>query len=238
VKISIDKGELKNHLKEQLELLEASAIRYDEGQKAEAKRISVSLRTMLHDTNRSTSLFKQLGILEDLKVRDSADDYSAVRIGYTELLMVHQTDLDVDWAPAFLANPQITKLTRFEDWWKRVVLIDSKAQVFTRKSIVVDMANQDGGAHVDGKLMLDYYNLTRENSMGFEKFVFTGKTIDDPNGKITEIGPFGGPERPLIRQVAHELLLTLKPDYVRKLKPMPNGIFFGMPRFINTKEKE
>ncbi len=58
--IKIDSQDLERHLIEQIEFLETSCDLYDEGKTSEAKRIAVSIRTLLHDTRHSKSLLGQL----------------------------------------------------------------------------------------------------------------------------------------------------------------------------------
>lgn len=50
-KIKLPKEELNQHLQEQLWLLIESCNHFDRGKQLEAKRISVTLRILLHDTN-------------------------------------------------------------------------------------------------------------------------------------------------------------------------------------------
>ena len=54
-------AELAKHLREHLGFLRASADAYDAGFDGEAKRLAVSVRVLVHDTNNSKSLLGQLG---------------------------------------------------------------------------------------------------------------------------------------------------------------------------------
>lgn len=53
--------DLVNHLREQYGFLVVSAELFDHGSEAEAKRIAVVVRTLVHDTDSSHSLLEQLG---------------------------------------------------------------------------------------------------------------------------------------------------------------------------------
>ena len=66
MKIQQKKDELINHLQEQVRFLNASARSFDEGFEGEAKRLSLVIRVLLHDTKRSTSLLTSLGLKEKL----------------------------------------------------------------------------------------------------------------------------------------------------------------------------
>jgi hypothetical protein len=49
------------HLREQYGFLAVSCELFDQGNEAEAKRIAVAIRTLVHDTPASHSLLEQLG---------------------------------------------------------------------------------------------------------------------------------------------------------------------------------
>jgi hypothetical protein len=74
---------------------------------------------------------------------------------------------------------------------------DSPTSGFSRRDIVLPIANKDGGAHVDPDLDKRYADLSRLNSMGW--LASTGD------------GPAAMPHVELmcVRHIAHELLVTL-----------------------------
>jgi hypothetical protein len=47
----------------------------------------------------------------------------------------------------------------FADWWEREVVCLTAGVRMTRKSLVLAVANQDGGAHVDAMLEPDYATI-------------------------------------------------------------------------------
>lgn len=53
---------LRVRLREQIENLEVSAARYDAGGTSEGNRLAVTVRVLVHDTSRSVSLFRQMGV--------------------------------------------------------------------------------------------------------------------------------------------------------------------------------
>jgi hypothetical protein len=69
----------------------------------------------------------------------------------------------------------------------------------SRKDVTLTIANQDGGAHVDGALRADFAALRHENSLGW----------------LTDQGlpPSNDPGYAAIRQIAHEVLKTMIPQY-------------------------
>lgn len=56
------RADLEEHLKAHLGFIKKSAALYDTGDTEEAKRIAVSVRVLLHDTQQSRSLLGQLGL--------------------------------------------------------------------------------------------------------------------------------------------------------------------------------
>ncbi|WDF50426.1 hypothetical protein PQ460_21035 [Paenibacillus sp. KACC 21273] len=50
---------------------------YDEGKYAEIKRMAVVLRTILHNINKSTSLFKYINLIGKVNFYDTCNDYDS-----------------------------------------------------------------------------------------------------------------------------------------------------------------
>jgi hypothetical protein len=170
------------HLIEQLGFLDASASAYDDGVESEAKRLAVTLRTLVHDGPGSRSLLTHLGLRDRLPWTDSAAGIvreAALAIGSG--LCVTRMDLTNGMtryaAPlGDLAPERIHPGAAFVDWWEDPVLTDADGNEFTRRDFVLGVANKDGGAHVDSALPAAYRALTRDNSIGM-----TQDISDDPN---------------------------------------------------------
>jgi hypothetical protein len=83
------RAELKAHLEEQLTFLKSSGVLYDRGVEAEAKRLAVAARVLLHDTASSKSLLGQLDLKDCAKFYDSSSELpspsSAWMTSYTAL---------------------------------------------------------------------------------------------------------------------------------------------------------
>lgn len=62
-KVTLTQEELENHLSKQLQFLQNSSESYDNGFDSEAKRLAVTIRVLLYDTQKSHSLLGQLGRL-------------------------------------------------------------------------------------------------------------------------------------------------------------------------------
>ena len=89
-------------------------------------------------------------------------------------------------------NPKVSKL--MDDWWNEIIF-DDKQNVFTRKDIVLFVANNDGGAHVDPELKESFALLTKYNSLGFTNTYGNS--------------PLSNPIYQAVRVIAEEFLLSV-----------------------------
>ena len=194
--------ELCQHLEEHVQFLLMSSDAFDKGFEGEAKRLAVSLRVLFHDTKTSKSLLAQLGRKETLNYIDSSMPFMEGNLLSEGGLVAI---ISRDKGPGYLAFlddcPIKSRIVSFEKWWLDPVFRDAKGSLLSRKDLILAMANQDGGAHVDPALNKTYAELSRENSMG-HSFLVSGKPTKVP-----------GPEKAAIRQIAHEALKMLKPEY-------------------------
>lgn len=208
--------ELESHLKEQLDFLQSSCDSYDSGNHAEGKRIAATLRLLLHDTNSSKSLTNQLG-LKDQSFLSTCSELSVdpmVKTSETGLINVFLGDDSPTFYVPLDAASDKKDLT-FEDWWNEVIIIDPEENKFFRKDIVLAIANQDGGAHVDPTLKSEYASLSRKNSLG---------RMMQKDGKWQALET---PELATVRQIGHEVLKTLIKDYSKQPISRGDGYVIG-----------
>ena len=196
--------ELRDHLKEQIDFLVRSSRAFDEGYTSEAKRMAVVLRVLLHDTDHSTSLLTQLGAKKMLfydTAIDCTPENLVPQFGLTMIRMGstidHVAPLD-DGSPPRYVRGKIN----FDDWWNKVVIDDKHGTQLTRRDLILAVCNKDGGAHIDPRLSIAYENLTRSSS-----FIW----IATINGE--EVGFVTSPELASVRQIAHEVLKSLREEY-------------------------
>lgn len=181
--------------------MRVSADAYDRGFNGEAKRLAVCIRVLLHDTNQSVSLFEQLKIkrkmsfvgspnFNDPKNGISECDLTAMRIGNPPAYkpMLSNFPGGVDWA-----------YLPFDTWWGEPVIRLPSKTTFTRKELILWLANKDGGAHVDPLLEERFQKLQEENSFGWK---FTINNV--------ETSPVSGVEVACVRQIAHETFLSIE----------------------------
>jgi len=193
--------ELNSLLAEQLEFLKLSCASFDNGFTGEIKRLAVSVRVLVHDTNASTSLLtltnkKTIGFV------DTSDPYDDENVlSHSSLVQIHMTPqgakprahLDDDIQPASIL---------FDAWWNGIVLVDSKRNEFSRKDIALYLTNKDGGAHVDREIDEKYHDLRNKNSLGWVTVLGDGRQIAGEDHVPATM-----------RQIAHELIKSIDSSY-------------------------
>jgi hypothetical protein len=173
--------ELKAQLAEQLDFLTTSADRFDRGATAEAKRLALAIRILVHDYRQSRSVLGQLG-RKGVKFFDSAGEYDSENIAdhWGLVLMAVGGGLPSYVAPLDDLPTGQGVWTDFDSWWGKVVFRDSQKREITRGELVLAVANQDGGAHVDPSLREVYAALSRQNSLGWTMVMGAEKRPADP----------------------------------------------------------
>jgi hypothetical protein len=195
------KAELLGHLRDSLGFLEASSSSFDAGFVGEAKRLATTIRVLVHDTDKSKSLLGLLKIKTDLGYLNTSHPYDPKNlVSYHGLVGLRiENGNSRYWAPMGEGAPgRSGKYVFFPDWWNQVVIVDSRKAKFSRRELVLALANKDGGAHVDPHLDENYAELTRNNSVGW--------TVSD--GATQK--PMQDVELHSVRQIAYELHLSIK----------------------------
>lgn len=206
--------ELEAHLRDHLEFLRASAEGYDAGFDAEAKRLAVSVRVLAHDTDKSHSLLGQLGRLNQPFLSTSIVHDPRNVSTHAGLVMIAANGHDSKYIPHLDGGP-CRRTISFAHWWGETVFVDDHTQALSRRDVVLALANQDGGAHVDPKLNETYARLARDNSLGW--------TYSDRGSQT----PITQAERATMRQIAHEVLATLITGYSKRLEHKADMYFGG-----------
>ena len=193
--------ELYAHLADHLHFLETSSHAFDMGYEGEAKRLATSLRVLLHDTQKSKSLLGQLNKKDVLFLDTSIEFNPNNHLTHSGLTSVQISANEAKFIP-FLDDKPVGNVKRieFEKWWNKIVIVDDQRNKIRRKDLVLYLSNQDGGAHVDPNLDETYARLSRQNSLGW--LVETKNS----NGFQT----LGGSHFASVRQIAHEVLSTLR----------------------------
>lgn len=194
------KNELKIELIEQLQLLQHSCQSFDRGFEAIGKHIALSLRVLLHNYRKSRALLDQLGLRSGSYFTSASPLNPRNKFTECNLLTIQISNSEARYLPLIAVGdtPQSLQSVRFEDWWNDPVLKDNLGRTFCRRDLVLNVADSDGGAHVDPELDEAYMAISRNNSLGW--YFGNGKQTSNIEGR---------PELACMRQIAHEVLSTV-----------------------------
>jgi len=162
-------------LKEQYGFLKRSIASAIRGNLDEALRIATTLRVLVHETAASKPLLKQVvpNYLQITILDIPAAPLSkagAQRVFYIGVAVQMNSVTGVRPAVDLTNPPPGQKLVVLGSWWNRELLIfTDKGQrfVFTRKQLILTLANKEGGAHVDTSLPPGYEKFVTESPLRF-----------------------------------------------------------------------
>lgn len=199
-RIELSITDLENHLKQQISFLVTSCQAYDQGKHHEAKRIATILRTLFHKTRSCKPLLGQLQIQKTQWV-DTASPFDPQNLN--SHLGLTRYKFTPGRLPCLIpkSSQKETKTLPFDVWWSIPVVVSVQKEdkkYYSRQNMVLNVAETDGGAHVDAGLDELYYDLSRKNGLGINA-IYKGEKY-----------PLIYPELPCLRQIGHEVLLTLK----------------------------
>lgn len=213
-RVARTKDDLKRELEDQLDNLRMSCIAYDNGNEAAGKTIAGTLRVLLYSRGEhNRGLLDQLGYRAAAKFVSSCDAFDEENYApRVTILQIRVTEHDVQWSPKLHSDPHCSDSRKlsFTDWWSEEIAVDGKTKRFTRMNLVMNVADTDGGAHVDAGLVDSYMDLTRGNSLGY----WYGDN---------ELPLVGRPVLACMRQIAQEIIATLKayaPELGERVEPI------------------
>ena len=201
------RNDLSEQLCEQINFIRKSCEHFDEGDPSEGKRIATAIRILVHDTSNSHSLLEQLEYKNKLQFVSRAEPY---RTSYLKSnlefrptgphLGLLNIQLGNQGGPRYVSkfNSVDARPMPFDEWWNETVLKDADDARYSRKKLVLFVANTDGGAHVDPEMDEAYEELSRKNHVGYEVAI-GGKPIQWHENPVL----------PSIRQIGYEILETL-----------------------------
>ena len=217
---------------QQAKLLIDACRRFDDGDGLEYLNIAGKLRILLHDQGKNShALLGQVGVLsQPIFVASGADitpenvlpesKLTSYKVGHETTVHIPRLNDMGEGAPRKMLplHAQIHRLTHgivvrdggrgraFDDWWNQPVIRDMGREEYTRSFVVLKVANQDGGSHVDPSLDARHYALTRQNSMG----MFVGDE------------PLESPVPATIRQIGWEIHSMLWEHHPKMLELVTN----------------
>jgi hypothetical protein len=193
-----NRAQLEAALKEQVRFLRKSCTGYDDGDVSEAKRIALHLRILLHDTGMSKSVLGHFGKSFSWRLADTSHaDVPGNLAPYHGLLSIKLDGSEGMLVPRFEAQEgKLWPFTPFYSWWNGTIMRDDLGNQFSRKDLVLNVADTDGGAHVDADIDQAYAALSEEGSLGWQ----TG------GGELLKQNPVA----PCLRAIAFEVVKTLE----------------------------
>lgn len=204
-------------LQEQLSLLIDSCHSYDNESFAQAKIMSGIIRTLVKDPPPGRKS-QTVSLLTSLNVKNSMKFYNTGYDAVDPTLSINLVGFVTIPAPApyssssrqniyvpMLNNSTLidVKWINFDSWWNSNVIVsktENHCIQLSRKKIVLTMAEQDGGVHVD-----QYENIdsTYRDIITHATNIFTN--ID--SGGIES--PIEYLQYALVRQISHELIISI-----------------------------
>ena len=201
------RGELIAKLTQQLTWLERSAAAYDAGDRDEALRMSVPLRVLLHDTNKSHSLLRQLNVKRTVRFCSTAALPNGERRVWCSLTNVQLRGRPVAVAYGPRLDQAPPRFAPFKTWWGEEIVYAVDPTVgrdLYRRDVVLLAAHKGGGAHVDPKVSASWEWL--EQGAGG---LITNLPADGPASTTL----FADAHLAALRQITYEILHT--PDLRR-----------------------
>jgi hypothetical protein len=184
--VARSKENLVAKLREQADLLLASARGFYAGNYAESLRTAVHLRILVHESGTNKPLLRQVrsdGL--DLQILDNVG--GTVQAG--EKVFSFSVSLRVDKPSVFPSvDLESTNYKRrsIGAWWNREVFAFwsqgkqgiSQWMTYTRAQVVLILANKEGGAHVDSEIDPAYAILLTDQPLHFQ---FEGIEVQTPD---------------------------------------------------------
>jgi hypothetical protein len=159
-----------NRLKEQRDFLRSDLEQYEKGQAHFAYRMASTLRTIFHDTSKSTAILPALAQRHGASL--SFKGHRDRDLSNTPLYLGFMTG---NLRPPFDAPSRVDK--NFDDYWNETIYVEGNFR-YTRKQLVLFAANKLGGAHVapeipENMLVLVQGNVRLGSKAHPEEFILT-----------------------------------------------------------------
>lgn len=170
-KIRITADELCDHVRTQYHLLKNACYNYDKGDLTEALNIGMRLRVLAHNQKSSKSLLHNINIFTPyrIKIRSQHDTIKPNCFFYL-FPTIRIQDNTVSFQPNLESRNDNFHYVDYKDWWDEEMVIVNK-KIFSRADIILTHIDQEGGAHVDLSVDMDYRQLTRGDLLNIQKML-------------------------------------------------------------------
>lgn len=227
-KISKNRYELLKILDWQISLLKDACVLFDEGKEYQSLTMATIIRLLIHDSRNTKSLFKQLDlkklefisakIVPSEKHKSWGSMYMINRNHEKKILEANSRFKIRGYYDSLHPNSDYHRVT-FEQWWTEIIEVHYPLE-HSRKDYILDIADKDGGAHVDDTSShLGYSHLVKKSS-----YVKVGNDFYySENTHFT-----------IIRQIAFELLQTINEIIIPYLENKYKDFDFVNDIMVNT----
>jgi hypothetical protein len=163
-------ADFKAALRDQLTFISTSCGLFDAGNKREGVRIATNVRILLHDTRSAVSLLTHLDAKQRITLSTSVEGEPHPNAVFmtTMVRSTFRVEADGKGTAVYGAqlDPKYLLPMPVDAWWNQVVYVLGKVRC-TRKSLVLDAADKDGGAHVDATLAPNYATMATTGERGW-----------------------------------------------------------------------
>lgn len=203
-KVSRSIIELDEKFHQQVDLLNLANQNFDDGKEFAALNIATTLRVLLHDTNQSTSVLTHIGKKQIDFYETSNQDIHPQSV-YLGLIIKGISGVSDGQGGSVLYRPIFTSdfhfinknWADFSTWWSKIIFRNIDGTSLSRKELVLAIANQEGGAHIDPKVD-EKYDKFRHSYSGGMKIIGMNSGIEREFDNI--------PVLPSVRQVSFEVI--------------------------------
>jgi len=168
---------LRERLEEQRHLLDKSIREFASGDLTESVRLAIAMRVLVHETASSKPLLGQLtpNYLE-MKILDRKPPAKEEAPPGTPSAVIMSVPISIQLSDrGVFLNPKLDvedyAASIVGKWWTRPILVLPGLGGFSRKEIVLGLADKEGGAHVDVNLSPRYRQLieSKQFQVGWNK---------------------------------------------------------------------
>ncbi len=131
-----------------------SCASFDDGHLWEAGRLAASVFVIVHDASkRDQSLLTRIGVRGSTRFLCSNRKTNPRNLASEHLLAsVITTNNGARFIPRLDSLPECHRWLQFHEWWEKDVIIRIGSQSLTRKRLVFNLRNKEGGAHFDTRI--------------------------------------------------------------------------------------
>jgi hypothetical protein len=206
------RAELLARLDDHVRRMKSAGVQFDQGELVTAREMAVHVRALIHHTVTSHALINELGLQSKLTWVDTAGVahprnlapvacLTLMKIGtgpHSHGTYVPKKDL---YPPVPIRTRDGGRIDRgsripFDHWWTNAVMRDPNGVDYSRKQLVLALANDEGGAHDDPDMMAAFDAVAESNWLGW--------VVSDRTDSVA--GAFeSNPLMASMRQIAYEV---------------------------------